>query len=72
MISITASELEKNVDKYLRLAATEDILITVNGNVVAKLSNPHQERMKIAESLFGVVPADMTLEESRAGRLSGI
>lgn len=33
-------------------------------------SNPYQDRLDIAESLFGSIPADMTLEEAREGRLN--
>ena len=43
-MSITATELKSNLGKYLMLAETEDIYITRNGKVVAKLSNPYQER----------------------------
>ena len=69
-MSITATELKQNLGKFLLLAATEDIFITRNGKVVAKLSNPNQDRVDIAKSLFGVLPADMTLEESRDERLN--
>ncbi len=64
-MSITATELKSNLGKYLLLAATEDIYITKNGKVVAKLSNPHQDRVDIAKSLFGILPADVTLEEAK-------
>ena len=69
-MSITATELKQNLGKFLLLAATEDIFITRNGKVVAKLSNPNQDRVDVAKSLFGVLPADMTLEESRDERLN--
>lgn len=62
---ITATELKRNLGKYLLLAATEDIFITKNGKVVAKLSNPQQDRADIAKSLFGILPADVTLEDRR-------
>lgn len=68
-MSITAAELKENLSKYLLLAATEDIYITQEGKVIAKLSNPHQDRVDIAKSLFGVLPADLTLEEAREERL---
>ena len=68
-MSITATELKTNLGKYLLLAAKEDIFITRNGKVVAKLSNPYQDRVDIAKSLFGVLPADMTLEQAREDRL---
>ena len=71
-ITITATELKSNLGKYLLLAATEDIFITRNGKVVAKLSNPHQDRVDIAKSLFGILPADVTLEEAKEERLNRI
>ena len=71
-MSITATELKNNLGKYLMLAATEDIFITKNGKVVAKLSNPHQDRVDMAKSLFGILPADITLEEVKTERLNQI
>lgn len=71
-MSITATELKVNLGKYLLLAETEDIYITKNGKVIAKLTNPYQNRVDIANSLFGILPADITLEEAREERLSKI
>ena len=68
-MSITATELKNNLGKYLILAATEDVYITQYGKVVAKLSNPFQDRMAIAESLIGILPQTMTYEEARKERL---
>ncbi len=67
----TGTELKANLSKYLALAAKEDVFITQYGKVVAKLSNPFQNRLEVAESLFGSVPASMTLEEARDERLAG-
>ena len=47
------------------LSATEDIFITKNGKVIAKLSNPFQDRVDIAKSLFGIIPDNITLEEAQ-------
>ena len=69
-MSITATELKQNLGKYLILASTEDIYITRNGKVIAKLTNPFQSRVDTAKSLFGIIPADITLDEARAERLS--
>ena len=71
-MSITATELKKNLGKYLLLAETIDIFITRNGKVVAKLTNPNQDRVNMAESLFGSLSDDRTLEESKKERLSKI
>lgn len=64
-MSITTTELELNLGKYLQLAENEDVFITRNGKVVAKLSNPNADRVEMAKSLLGVIPADITLEEAR-------
>jgi prevent-host-death family protein len=71
-MSITATELKTNLSKYLLLAATEDVYITRNGKTIAKLTNPYQDRLNIAESLFGSVPDTMTLDEARDERLAKI
>ena len=71
-MSVTATELKNNLGKYLQLASKEDIYITRNGKVVARLSNPYQYRVDIANSLFGILSADKTLEESEEERLNQI
>lgn len=69
-MTITATELKMNLSKYLLLAETEDIYITRNGKVVAKLSNPYQDRVDVAKSLFGAIPSNITLEQTREERLN--
>ena len=71
-MSITATELKMNLGKYLMLAEKEDVYITKNGKVIAKLTNPFQDRVDMAKSLFGILPADINLEEVREERLSKI
>lgn len=68
-MSITATEFKNNLGKYLLLSATEDIFITKNGKVIAKLTNPHQDRVDVAKSLFGILPKDADFETARAERL---
>ena len=71
-MSITATELKTNLSKYLLLSATEDIYITRNGKVISKLTNPFQERVDIARSLFGILPDDVTLKQAKDERLDRI
>lgn len=71
-MSITATELKLNLSKYLLMAEKEDVYITRNGKVIAKLTNPYQNRVDMAKSLFGILPADLTVEEAREERLNGI
>lgn len=71
-MSITATELKMNLGKYLLLAAREDIYITKNGKIIAKLTNPYQDRVDMAKSLFGILPADTILEETQEERVNKI
>ncbi|HBH95247.1 MAG TPA: type II toxin-antitoxin system prevent-host-death family antitoxin [Ruminococcaceae bacterium] len=71
-MSVTTAELQMNLSKYLQLAATEDVFITENGKVIAKISNPNIDKRAIVDSLVGIIPADITLEEARDERLSKI
>ncbi|MBD5465011.1 MAG: type II toxin-antitoxin system prevent-host-death family antitoxin [Lachnospiraceae bacterium] len=68
-MSVTATELKNNLGKYLLLSATEDVFITKNGKVVAKLTNPYQDRVQTAKSLFGILPKDASIEEAKRERL---
>lgn len=68
-MSITATELKNNLGKYLLLSAKEDVFITKNGKIVAKLTNPHQDRVEVAKSLFGILPKDADLNEAKEERL---
>ncbi len=67
-MSITATELKENLSKYLLLSLTQDIFITKNGKVISKLTNPFQEKIDVAKSLFGSIPNSITLEEAKDER----
>ena len=41
---ITEAEFAKDIEKYIMLAEIEDISITRDGEVVAKLTSPHQDK----------------------------
>lgn len=69
-MSITATELKQKLGKYLLLSAQEDIYITKNGKVIAKLINPNQDRVSTAQSLFGILPYDADIDISKEERLA--
>ena len=71
-MSITATELKAILGKYLLMAATEDVYVTRNGRTVAKLTSPYRNKLDTVDSLFGSIPADMTLEESKEERLNRV
>ncbi len=69
-MSITAIELKQNLGKYLLLSAQEDIYITKNGKTIAKLTNPNQDRVSTAQSLFGIIPQEADINASKEERLA--
>ena len=71
-MSITATELKQNLSRYLLMAQREDVFITRNGKVIAKLTNPYQDRVDMAKSLFGIIPGDMTIEQAHRERLETV
>lgn len=71
-MSITATELKKNLGKYLAIALYEDVIILKNGKPQAVLSNPYKEKTDYLHSLKGCIPCDMTYEELMDERVSKI
>ncbi len=71
-MTVTATELKVNLGKYLSLAETEDIHISKNGKVTVKLVSNNQDKIEAMKSLFGCIPADITLEEAREERIGKI
>ena len=67
-MSITATEFKKNMGKYLSISEYEDVYISKNGKVIAKLTNPNKNRLELADSITGIIPDDITLEEAKNQR----
>ena len=69
---VTATEFKVNFGKYLSMLASEDIFITKNGKMVAKVSNPNISAVDaISGILAGKLPPDYdakALREERLGR----
>lgn len=75
-MEITLTELKENLGKYVIKSQEEDILITKNGKVVSRLTEPFSERRKkmekkrIAKKLVGSIKGEyMSLDDIRAERL---
>ena len=70
-MQITATELKLNLGKYLNLVLTEDIWITRNGKIIAKMVNPHVPSVDaISGVLAGKVPVDADRHSLWEERLS--
>lgn len=71
-MSITATELKNNLAKYLILAEKEDIYITKNGKIIAKLTSPFQDKLNVVNKLFGSIPSEISFEKAMEERLDSI
>jgi len=68
---ITATELKTNIGKYLRLAETQDIIITKNNKPIAKLTSLREDKLATLNDLVGIVKDDgYTLDDARKDRLA--
>ena len=71
MLQITATELKKNLGKYLAIANKEDIIVTRNGIPIAQITVPKDENMSLVNKLIGIIPDDgYTIEDARRERLT--
>lgn len=69
MTQISVSELKTNAGKYVSMAQTQDILITKNGKLIARLTTAKPDKVAAAKALFGILPSDVSIDESREERL---
>lgn len=69
---LTATQFKNNFGEYLAMVYKEDIYITRNGKVIAKITDPTANRMRMTESLFGILPNTINIDEILAERLNKI
>ena len=67
---ITISELRKHSNKYLKLVSKEEIYITKNGKLIAKLTKPDSSKTALLDGLIGLAGSDnIDLESIKSERL---
>ena len=67
---VTATEFKTNFGKYLELIAKEDVFITRNGKIIAKVVNPQISAVDSLRGMLKDVPADLDLDSIREEKLS--
>ena len=67
-MNVTATEFKNQLGHLLDLVSTEDIYISKNGKLVAKLSSPNKRRINSAKKLFGTIPANFDVDVAFAQR----
>lgn len=72
MTQISVSELKMNAGKYVTMAMDQDIMITKNGKVVAKLVTAKANKREAFQHFLGLFPEkglDLDPEQARKERL---
>ena len=67
---VTATEFKTNIGKYLDMLTKEDIFITRNGKIIAKVINPQVSAVDSLRGMLKNVPSDIDLDSLREERLS--
>ena len=70
MTQISVSELKANAGKYVSMARLEDVFITKNGKLIARLTSARPDKVEAARALFGLIHDDVDLDAEREERLS--
>ncbi len=67
---VTETEFKTHFGEYLDLLSQEDIFVTRNGKIVAKIVNPNTSAVEsISGLLAGELPDDYDAEDLRTERL---
>ena len=67
---VTATEFKTNFGKYLDMLTKEEIFITRNGKIIAKVINPQVSAVDSLRGMLKNVPSDIDLDSLREERLS--
>ena len=71
MTVVTATQFKTNLGHYLDMAAQQDVFITRQGKVAARLSAPAREKVELLDELVGVASStSLTAQQARAERLA--
>lgn len=73
MTQVSLTQLKTNLGKYVMMAGDQDILISKNGKVVAKLVTAKIDKVAAAEELISMFPKGEQMDyghmrEERLGR----
>jgi hypothetical protein len=69
IMQVTMTEFKRNLEMYIKLIGMQEIIITKNGQQIAKIEGPKIDKVRAMKSTFGVIPSDSDLDEAKAARL---
>jgi len=69
---VTATQFKASIGHYLdTVAEKKNVYITKNGKLIAKLSDPEEDKMSILDSLVGIIKGNtISLDEIKRERLA--
>ena len=68
---VTATIFKAKIGHFLDIVSENEVFITKNGKMVAKLSNPAQDKQALLDSLVGLTAHNpVSLEEAKGERLA--
>jgi prevent-host-death family protein len=56
---VNSTEVQNNFGKYLDLASSQEIVITKNGQAVARLLGANETASFLSDRLVGIIPRDV-------------
>ncbi|MCM1132986.1 MAG: type II toxin-antitoxin system Phd/YefM family antitoxin [Ruminococcus flavefaciens] len=68
-MTVTTDEFQTNFNKYLELVLSEDVFITLNGKVIAKVINPQISAVDSIKGLLKDIPDNFNSKDLREERL---
>jgi len=73
MTQVSLTQLKTNLGKYVTMAGDQDILISKNGKVIAKLVTAKVDKVAAAEELLSMFPKGKKVDydKAREERLMG-
>ncbi|MDR2735005.1 MAG: type II toxin-antitoxin system Phd/YefM family antitoxin [Spirochaetota bacterium] len=66
---VNSTDMQNNFGKYLDLASAQEIIITKNGQPVARLLGMGKTVSFLSDSLLGLVPCNVDAKSAKAERL---
>ena len=69
MTQISLTELKANAGKYVSMVDHQDVFITKNGKLIARLTTAKPDKVASAKSLFGLIQGPVDLDTEREERL---
>ena len=70
MLEISVSELKANAGRYVRMAEQQEIYITKNGKLAARLTSAKPDKVLAAKSLFGILPEEADFDRTKMDRFN--